>query len=167
MVVDNALKCYRRILFCTDFSENADFAFSFALDAACRRPGSMLYLLHVVPETEAQFWKTYIYEVDNVDDKAKHDIDMKMRDAYLARIPADMVHEAIYRVGRADQVILEFAQEKDIDLIVLGRQGRGGSLRQTFFGNVTEKIARKAACAVLIVPLSFKVRFDKSPEGDM
>ncbi len=162
MACENCEKCYRRILFCTDFSENADFAFTFAVDAACRRPGSTLYLLHVVPETEAQFWKTYIYEVDNVDDKAKHDIDMKMRDAYLARIPADMVHEAVYRVGRADQVILEFAQEKNIDLIVIGRQGHGGSLRQTFFGNVAEKIARKAACAVLIVPLSFKARWENS-----
>lgn len=162
MACENCEKCYRRILFCTDFSENADFAFSFALDAVSRRPGSVLYLLHVVPETEAQFWKTYIYEVDNVDDKAKHDIDIKMRDAYLARIPADMVHEAVYRVGRADQVILEYAQEKDIDLIVIGRQGRGGSLRQTFFGNVAEKIARKAPCAVLIVPLSFKARWENS-----
>ena len=46
---------YQRILFCTDFSENADFAFPFAVDAAARRPGSELYLLHVIPESDAQF----------------------------------------------------------------------------------------------------------------
>jgi len=163
MSEERSLTYYRRILFCTDFSENADFAFGFALDAVCRRPGSKLYLLHVVPETEAQFWKTYIYEVDNVDAKAKHDIDDKIQEAYLARIPAAVAHEVVFQVGRADQVILEYAKENDIDLIVIGRQGRGGSIRQTFFGNVAEKIARKASCAVLIVPLSFKTRFKETP----
>ena len=44
---------YERILFCTDFSENADFAFDYAIDAAKRRPGSTLYLFHVIPEPEA------------------------------------------------------------------------------------------------------------------
>ena len=60
---------FQRILFCTDFSEHADLAFDFAVDAAKRRPGCTLYLLHVIPEPEAQFWKTYIYEVDGVDTK--------------------------------------------------------------------------------------------------
>ena len=62
---------FQKILFCTDFSENADYAFDFAVDAAVRRPGCTLYLLHVIPETDAQFWKTYLYEVENVDQKAK------------------------------------------------------------------------------------------------
>ena len=56
---------YQKILYCTDFSENALIAFDFAVDAAKRRPGCILYLLHVVPESEAQFWKTYIYEVES------------------------------------------------------------------------------------------------------
>jgi len=66
---------YQKILFCTDFSENAGYAFNFAVDAAVRRPSCTLYLLHVIPESDAQFWKTYIYEVDNVDNKAKRDLD--------------------------------------------------------------------------------------------
>ena len=160
MTADSPIAYYRRILFCTDFSENADFAFGFALDAACRRPEARLYLLHVVPESEAQFWKTYIYEVDDVDDKARHDIDDKIQTAYLSRIPAEVAHEVVFKVGRADEVILEFAEENAIDLIVIGRQGHGGGIHQAFFGNVAEKIARKAACAVLIVPLSFKGCFE-------
>ncbi|HOD52626.1 MAG TPA: universal stress protein, partial [Candidatus Hydrogenedentes bacterium] len=57
---------YERILFCTDFSENAEFAFDYALDASVRRPGSILYIFHVIPEPDAQFWKTYLYEVEDV-----------------------------------------------------------------------------------------------------
>ena len=66
---------YRRILFCSDFSENADFAFGFAVDAAQRNSGSTLYLLHVLPEPDAQFWKTYIYDSDgDPDSKAKAEL---------------------------------------------------------------------------------------------
>ncbi len=69
---------FKRILFCTDFSESADAAFDFALDAAIRRPGSTLYLLHVIHEPDAQFWKSYIAEVENVNDDAKKAIDAKV-----------------------------------------------------------------------------------------
>jgi nucleotide-binding universal stress UspA family protein len=51
---------FKRILFCTDFSESADAAFDFAVDAAARRPGSVLYVLHVIHEVDAQFWKSYL-----------------------------------------------------------------------------------------------------------
>jgi len=148
---------FQRILFCTDFSENADYAFDFAIDAALRRPGSTLYLLHVVPEPDAQFWKTYIYEVDGVDDKAKQDIDARVAAAYLPRVPPEVNLHVEMRVGRDSSKILEFARDKNVDLIVMGRQGHG-ALGKVLFGNVTEKVVRKADCAVLIIPLSYEKR---------
>jgi len=149
---------FRRILFCTDFSENAEFAFDFAVDSATRRPGCTLYLLHVIPEPEAQFWKTYIYEVEDVDAKAKHDIDERI-EGYRSRVPEGMDFQVEIRVGKDWQAILEFAEEKEADLIVIGRQGRG-SLETVLFGNVTEKVVRKAKCAVLVIPLSLKERME-------
>ena len=146
---------FERILFCTDLSENADFAFQFALDAAQRRPGSELYLLHVIPESEAQFWKTYVYEVEDVDNKAKHDLDKHIGQAYLAAAPDGVTVQVEYRIGKDWQQILSFAKEKQIDLIVIGRQGHS-SLQTALFGKVTEKIVRKADCAVLVVPMSYQ-----------
>mgnify|MGYP000942076412 CR=1 FL=1 len=146
---------YRRILFCTDFSENADFAFDYAVDAAVRRPGCTLYLLHVIPEPDAQFWKTYIYELDNVDDKAKHDIDIKISETYTPRVPEGVNFRTEMCVGKDYLKILEFAHKEDVDLIVLGRHGHS-ALENVLFGNVTEKVVRKADCAVLVVPLSAK-----------
>lgn len=148
---------YKRILFCTDFSENAEFAFDYALDAAVRRPGSTLYVLHVIPEPDAQFWKTYIYEVEDVDQKAKRDIDEHIEKSYLARTPASVHAEVAVRVGKDSDCILEFAKENAVDLIVMGRRGRT-ALSKVLFGNVTEKVCRKAPCAVLIVPLMLKDR---------
>jgi nucleotide-binding universal stress UspA family protein len=153
---------FKRILFCTDLSENADFAFDFAVDAARRRPGCELFCLHVIPESEAQFWKTYVYEVEDVDSKAKHDLDERIG-AYVARLPQDVTMKTEFRIGKDWQEILDFAENNQIDLIVMGRQGRG-SLQKALFGNVTEKVVRKALCAVLVVPLSYQKRLDPRNE---
>ncbi len=147
------LSSCERILFCTDFSENAAFAFDYAIDAAVRRPGSQLHLLHVIPEPEAQFWKTYIYEVEGVDEKAKQDIDAKIESQYKPRVPAGVDFNIHMQVGKDYIKILEFARQINADLIVIGRHGQG-ALEKVLFGNVTEKVVRKADCAVLVVPLS-------------
>ncbi len=145
---------FQRILFCTDFSESADAAFEFALDAAVRRPGSTLFLLHVIHEPDAQFWKSYIAEVDNIDADAKKAIDAKVAAAYLSRVPKGLELKLAFRIGPDAATILEFARAERIDLIVLGRHGHSG-VGKTLFGSVAEKIARKAECAVLIVPLDY------------
>ena len=148
---------FKRIVFCTDFSENADFAFEVAIDSARRRPGSTLYLLHIIPEPDAQFWKTYLYEVDDIDRKARADIDAKVDESYRHRTPEGVDLRVEVRIGRDYIKILEFADEVQADLIVMGRHGRS-SLEKVLFGNVTEKVARKAKCAVLIIPLSMRDR---------
>ena len=148
---------YRKILFCTDFSENADFAFDFAVDAAIRNVGCTLCLLHVSPEPDAQFWKGYIYEVGDMDAKARADIDRKIDEAYRPRVPSGMRFEVEMRIGDAARMILDFAGQEGVDLIILGRQGRG-AITQWLLGNVTGKVTRKAACPVLVVPLAFMER---------
>lgn len=142
---------FKKILFCTDFSANADGAFRYALNIAEGNPESEIVIFHVVPEADAQFWKTYIYEVDRVDDKARSDIDDKVKKAYLDRIPANLSYSIRMAVGRPDQKILEAAVEIGADLIIMGRRGSSG-VGTIFFGKTTEHIARKVRCPVLIVP---------------
>ena len=148
---------FKRILFCTDFSESADAAFDFALDAAVRRPGATLYLLHVIHEPDAQFWKSYLAEVENINAEAKKAIDAKVAATYLSRLPKDLDVKVEFRIGSDAPTILEFAKAQRIDVIVLGRHGHS-SVGKTLFGSVAEKIVRKADCAVLVVPLSVKER---------
>lgn len=155
----------KKILFCTDFSENADLAFAFAAGAAARHPGSVLILLHVIPEPDAQFWKTYVYEVDGVDAKAKRDIDAKVQESYRSRLPAEVAVKVVMRVGRDSAEILSYAEEEGVDLIVMGRQG-SNRLGKVLFGNVTETVARKARCPVLIVPYSARGRLAGVPAAD-
>ena len=145
---------FKRILFCTDFSESADAAFDFALDAAIRRPDSTLYLLHVIHEPDAQYWKSQLAEVENINAEAKKAIDAKVAAAYLSRIPKGMDVKAEFRIGPDAATILEFAKAMQIDVIILGRHGHS-SVGKALFGSVAEKIVRKAECAVLVVPLSY------------
>ena len=145
---------FKRILFCTDFSESADAAFDFALDAAIRRPGSTLYLLHVIHEPDAQYWKSLLAEVDNINAEAKKAIDAKVDAAYLARVPKGVEVKVEFRIGPDAATILEFAKAEQIDVIILGRHGHS-SVGKALFGSVAEKIVRKAECAVLVVPLRY------------
>ncbi len=145
---------FKRILFCTDFSESADAAFDFAIDAAVRRPGSTLYLLHVIHEPDAQFWKSYVYEVDNIDADARKAIDEKVAAAYTSRVPPSQDFKVEFRIGPDAATILEFAKARQIDVIILGRHGHS-SMGKTLFGSVAEKIVRKANCAVLVEPLDY------------
>lgn len=147
---------FRRILFCTDFSVHADAAFSYALNIAEGNPGSELIIFHVVPEPNAQFWKSYIYEVDRIDEKAKHDIDERISRSYLSRIPQAVSWSTLHAVGNVSQKILETTEEREVDLVIIGREGRG-RLKTLFFGNIAEQLARKTRTPVLIVP---------EPDGD-
>ena len=156
---------YRKILFCTDFSANADFAFHFAVDAALRNTGSTLYLLHVIPEPDAQFWKGYIYEVGDMDAKARADIDRMIDTVYRPRVPSDVTFQIAMRIGDAARMILDFAASQDVDLIVLGRQGRG-AITQWLLGNVTGKVVRRSTCPVLVVPQAFKNRQSEPAAAD-
>jgi len=141
----------KRILFCTDFSPTADCAFDFALDAAIHRPGCEVILLHVIPEPEAQFWKTYIYEVEGIDAKARRDVDAKIAENYLPRTPEGVTLRVEIRIGRVSDEILQFARDNQVDLLVIGRHGHSG-LGERLFGAVTDRIVRKAPCPVLVVP---------------
>ena len=150
-------RCFRKILFCTDFSENAKFAFDFAVDAALRNKGCTLVLLHAIHEPDAQFWKGYIYGVGDLDPKARAEIDRAIDADYRPRVPEGVGLQIELRVGDAAQVILDFAGEQSVDLVVLGRQGRG-AIAQWLLGNVAGKVARRALCPVMVVPQAFKAR---------
>lgn len=55
------------------------------------------------------------------------------------------------RIGRPKDEILATAEECDADLIILGTHGRTG-FDHFISGSVSESVARKATCPVLIIP---------------
>lgn len=143
---------FRKILFCTDFNTDAMKAFHYALNVASGNEDSEIIIFHAIPEPDAQFWKTYIYEVDeNIDSKAKTDIDKKIRDIYLPSIPQGVSYSSHFAIGNVGKEILKYSEDNNIDLIVIGR-GSGSNFVNKLLGNFTKKIAEKSKCPVLIVP---------------
>ena len=142
---------FTKVLFCTDFSATADKAFKYAVRAASHN-GAKLYILHVIPEADAQFWKGYVYEEESdPEEKAFKALQEKVSATYAPAIPEGVEYETSFRIGAAAEQILDFVAETGIDLAVLGRQGAGG-VRDLFFGNVAAKVAKAIPCPVLIVP---------------
>jgi nucleotide-binding universal stress UspA family protein len=142
---------YQKILFCTDFSENARIAFQQAITATSHL-GSEICLLHVIPEPDAQFWKGYIYEVGDMDSKAHNDIDQTINEQYRPLVPAGVAFRVQIKIGEVARSILDFISEYEADLVVIGRQGHG-AITRWLLGNVTEKVVRKSDCPVLVVPM--------------
>ena len=53
--------------------------------------------------------------------------------------------------GDAAQSIIDAASRKEIDIVVVGRRGRG-QLNGLIFGSTSQKVASLASCIVVVVP---------------
>lgn len=58
----------------------------------------------------------------------------------------------VTRVGHPSVEIVQYAKDRNVDLIVMGTNRRG-LLAHLLVGGVVEKVARKAPCPVLTVQL--------------
>ncbi len=144
---------YKKVLFCTDFSENADYAFEFAYGIAKRDEG-LLYILHVIPYNPHQAYaESYINgeDLDKLQRAIEEDLDNNYKERYVKKIENGIKFEIVTRSGRADEEILEFAKKEKVDLIVIGTHGRTG-IEHVFFGSVAEKVLRRSPIPVFIIP---------------
>lgn len=58
-----------------------------------------------------------------------------------------LVDDSLRNVGR---VIVEYAENKDVDMIVVGSRGLGG-IKGTILGSVSSQVVHHASCHVMIV----------------
>ena len=144
---------FSTILFCTDFSDGAANALKFAVRAAVRN-NARLFILHVPPEADAQFWKGYIAD-DSGDlaEKNEHALVTKMRTEYGPSIPPEVNWEPRLDAGSPPDRIAAFVRENAISLVVMGRP-RPRFLRSVLFPSVVEKVTRTVECPILIIPES-------------
>jgi len=149
---------YKKVLFCTDFSENADYAFDYAFGIA-KRDGGLLYILHVIPHNPHQaFAENYINKEDleKIQRAIEEDLDNKFREHYVKKIGNKIKFEIVTKSGREDNEILKFAKKENVDIIVMGTHGRTG-IEHVFFGSVAEKVIRHNPFPVFIIPCKKKL----------
>jgi len=144
---------YKKILFCTDFSENADYAFDFAYGITKRDEG-LLYILHVIPENPHHAFAEDIVSTENLEKIQKtieEDIVNNYKERYIEKIEGEIEFETVSKSGREDNEILKFAKKENVDIIVIGTHGRTG-IEHVFFGSVAEKVLRRSPIPVFIIP---------------
>ena len=95
---------YRKVLFCTDFSENADYAFNFAYGIAKRDDG-LLYILHVIPGNPQEAFVEHLIPrdiVENIHKVIEEDTDKKYKERYIKKIDDSVKFEIVTKSGRED-----------------------------------------------------------------
>jgi len=143
---------FTRILFPTDFSDLAAEAFPYARELASTFH-AQLHVLHVVDEAY-QYWGALGAESLPVGPPLEdvlalgHSRMERFREEDLADVtPAPITHVAL---GRPFAGIIAYARDNGVDLIVMATHGRG-AVSHVHLATTTEKVVRKANCAVLTI----------------
>ena len=151
---------YKKVLFCTDFSDNADYAFQYALGIAKRDDG-LLYILHVIPHNPNQdYTKGLVKEeiLEKIQKRIEADLDRKYREHYVNKLEKGDRFEIVTKSGREDEEIINFAKREKVDIIVMGSHGNTGIAR-VYFGSVAEKVFRRSPFPVFTIPPKKKLEF--------
>jgi len=142
---------YKKILVGIDFSEGARAAFYAALDIA-KRHDAELWVVHVSePIRSFDLGKQqYVYTKDVIE-RVEEGVHKRLDQLWAERGLEAVDRRKIYvhvEAGKADQVIVQTAADKDIDLIIVAASGAGG-LATSLLGTTCERVVRHAPCTVL------------------
>ncbi len=141
----------RHILVPTDFSEAAEHALLYAASLG-ERYGATIHMTHVVTLTDvdrsddANFPDMAPF-LDRADAAARQALDAGAEHRGAASVT---VVTEVLRSVNAYEAIIEYAEDKGIDLIVIGMRGRS-KLSYMLLGSVTERVVRYAPCPVMVV----------------
>lgn len=144
---------FKKILFCTDFSENSHFAFRYALGFS-KAFKSRLLILHVTAEPIDLYRPSDQLE-RVVKANQKKVIDQELKTHYLNEMRGFKNYKIILKEGVAFDEIIKTAQKESVNLIVMGTHGRTG-LDYILIGSTAERVVRKSPVPVLTVKLPGK-----------
>ena len=134
---------YDQILVPTDGSEGSHAAVEHAIDLATTYDAT-LHTLYVV-DTSVGIDASVPGTLDALEEAGENAIDEVVKQA------ADVgTIEGVVAQGAPHRAILDYVDEHDVDLVVMGTHGRTG-LDRYLLGSVTEKVVRLSDAPVLTV----------------
>jgi len=138
----------KKILWATDFSDEAQEAFLYA-DAFAKTFKSSIVALHVVPDfSPALYDMAYIVKGELARRLAfvKEEAKKKLNTMKKAKgIP----FKIIVKEGTASKKIIEVAEKEKVDLIVIGRRGMS-AIEKLFIGSVANQVLRCSSVPILV-----------------
>jgi universal stress protein A len=155
---ESAMLEYKNILFCTDFSEDANIAFVHAINLATKYSAT-LHIIHIPhsPFTYARnIVDEHVAEGKGHDGQAFFDESTveealkRLREAYLERIGDYPNTRFIVRCGAPDIEIIRYAKDNDVDLIVMGALGKA-EFDKMVHGSTVANVSKYAHCHVMAI----------------
>ncbi|HXD75498.1 MAG TPA: universal stress protein [Vicinamibacterales bacterium] len=141
----------KNVLVATDFGEAADTALAYGRELA-RKFNATLHVLHVAENVYITAFGAETYASFAPD--LQRDIE-ESANRRLKELTADNDAErrsvaAVMTSASPAFAIIDYANDHEIDLIVMGTHGRG-TLGHFLMGSVAERVVRLASCPVLTV----------------
>jgi nucleotide-binding universal stress UspA family protein len=133
------------ILFATDFSAAADNAFNFVKHFVAQGAGKAT-LVHVQDKTKLEQYLMARLEMFNQQDRGR--LEKLQQDLLTMGTPAVDL-EICY--GVPYQEITRIIEERDVQLVAMGTQGRGFA-GEFFLGSVSLNVVRHSSAPVLLIP---------------
>jgi nucleotide-binding universal stress UspA family protein len=138
------------ILLATDGSEEAQLAATTAADLA-EKTNSELHVITVGPDYPLYELLEHTADFeDALRENRRAAKETLEQQAKRIEESGGTVNETYLREGRADEEIVELAEEIGAGLIVMGSRGHG-RLRRALMGSVSDAVVRHAHCPVTIV----------------
>ncbi len=137
----------KKVLFPTDFSRAANQALPHALKIAQKYKADITILHVATPYSDDPNAPEY-QQLD--EGNFKEYIEKSLGEVSQAMGSSQKVTTEVVREVAPATGILDFIEEKGIDLTVMGTQGHS-ALAQFFLGSVAERVVRHASCPVLTV----------------
>lgn len=140
---------FKKILIATDGSENAKKAVAYGINIA-RATGAEVYALYVVSTEHAGTARTVMGWTGAFEEYLANQGGVAT--GYVENLgkEAGVKVEPMYLKGVPAEKILEYAEESNIDLIVMGTQGLTG-VQRFLIGSVAENVLRHSKVPVMIV----------------
>lgn len=141
----------KHVLVATDFSEPSQVALAYGRSLA-RTFGATLHILHVVESLNAtagvEYFAASLPGVQaSLENAARNRLDGLLSVDETVELRAQ---KAVRTWGSPAPAIIEYAEQTQIDLIVMGTHGRN-ALTRFLMGSVAERVVRTAPCPVLTV----------------
>lgn len=148
-----------------DFSEFSAAAYQYALSLADYYKARIV-ALHVVELWKYPFADYAAQEADfaNFSRAMKDGGEQRLREFVKKHLVSGIQPELVVRQGSASDCILSFAQQQNMEGIIMGTHGRRGFDRLVL-GSTTDRVLRKAACPVLVVSNPSHSLMTTGPDG--
>ena len=143
----------QKILVPIDFSPGSKAALNYALEFA-KEFGGNIQVLHIVDSRGVSYVTYHGSMVSQLLESLEQEMQSLLSELDFQGVDVEaMVSE---RIGVPHLEIIDEAQKRGADLIVIGTHGHTG-IAHAFLGSVAEKVVRHAPCPVLTVRLKEEI----------